>query len=97
MRGAEARAVAHGIEAEHTDAAGIGDAVALEDLDGRRLARAVRPEQTEHLARRDREREAVDRVHVAVALLEVGDADGGSGRTGHGAAILRSVSTDLPG
>ena len=43
------------------DAARVGRAVALEDLDRRRLARAVRAEQAEHLARRDVEGQAVDR------------------------------------
>ena len=38
------------VEAEHADLAGGPVAVALEDLDRRRLARAVGPEQAEHLA-----------------------------------------------
>ena len=38
---------------------------------GRRLARPVRAEQAEHLAFAHRERDAVERLHVAVALAQV--------------------------
>ena len=65
MRGRSAVAVAHRVEAEHAHRAGVGRAVALEDLDGGGLARAVRPEQAEHLARRDVERRARRRRGVA--------------------------------
>ena len=41
------------VVAEHGDAAGGAGAVALEDLDGGRLARPVGPEQAEHLAAAD--------------------------------------------
>ena len=54
MRGRSARAVAPRVEAEHAHLARVGLAVPLEDLDRGRLARAVRPEQPEHLARGDR-------------------------------------------
>ena len=52
---AEAAAVAHRVEAEHAHRAGVGPAVALEDLDRRGLARAVGAEQPEHLAGADLE------------------------------------------
>ena len=58
--GAARRRRAHGSRPSTRTVAGVGPAVALEDLDRRRLARAVRAEQAEHLARRDRERDAVD-------------------------------------
>ena len=68
-------AVAPRVDAEHAHLAGVGSAVALEDLDRGGLARAVRAEQAEHLAGRDRERDPVDRGRGAVALLERGDLD----------------------
>ena len=45
---------------EHVDLAAVAAAVALEDLDRRRFARAVRPEQPKQLALTDRE---VDPTH----------------------------------
>ena len=56
------------ILAEHLDVARVAVAVALEDLDRRRLAGAVRPEQPEHLAGADLEVDAPDRLVRAVAL-----------------------------
>ena len=53
----------------------IGLVQALEDLDRRRLARAVGPQQAEDLARVDLEADAVDGLDVAVALVQVGDRD----------------------
>ena len=58
------------MQAEHLDLARIGVEQAFEDLDGRRLAGAVRAEQAEALAARDLEIEAVDGDDVAVALDE---------------------------
>ena len=46
-----------------------------EDAHGRRLAGAVRPEQPEDLALAHRERDAVERLHLAVALPELVDDD----------------------
>ena len=57
----------------------VGLAQALEHLDRRRLARAVGPEQAEDLAAADLEADAVDRLHVAVRLAHVVDADDGLG------------------
>src|SRR4051794_11386337 len=54
-------------------------AVALEDLDRRRLARTVGAEQPEDLARSDVEVDPANGVMVAVALVEVADEDGGCG------------------
>ncbi len=49
-----------GIEPEHVDLAGVAPAVALQDLDRRRLACAVRSEDPEDLAHADLE---VDPAH----------------------------------
>jgi hypothetical protein len=64
-----------GIEAEHGRASAVALAVALQDLDRRRLARAVRTEEPEHLALRDVEADAVERLHVPVRLRQVRDRD----------------------
>ena len=53
---------------------------AVEQANGRRLARAVRPEQREHLARRQLERQAVERDVRTEAPGEIVRLDGG----GHG-------------
>ena len=65
-----------GVHAEHGDPAARALAEALEDLDGRRLARAVGPEQSEDLAAADRERDPADGGVVAVVLAEFLDLDG---------------------
>ena len=59
------------VVAEHGHVAAAAVAVALEDLDRRRLARAVRAEQADHLAALDAEREAAHGLDVAVALPQV--------------------------
>ena len=55
------------VEAEHLDLAAVALPVALEDLDGRRLAGAVRAEQAEDLARRHLEVDSAHRLERAVA------------------------------
>ena len=60
---------------EDADRSAIGSPVALEDLDRRRLAGAVRPEERERLAAGDPERDAVDDRPAAVALDEPLDLD----------------------
>ena len=69
---AERALAPRGVVAEHGDAAGVGAAVAFEDLDQRRLAGAVGAEQREHLAARDRQVHAVERA-VAVGLAQAAD------------------------
>ena len=64
------------VEAEHGDVAGVALAVALEDLDRRRLAGAVRAEQAEDLAGRDLE---VDPAHRLDAVVRLAQADHGDG------------------
>ena len=55
--------------------AAVGRSQALEDLDRRRLAGAVRAEQAEDLAGRDVEVDPVDRPDVAVLLDQTADPD----------------------
>ena len=63
-----------GIEPEDAQLAGVGAAVAFEDLDERGLAGAVRAEHREHLAAADGEVEAVERLHAAVGLAHAAHA-----------------------
>ena len=55
MRSRQSQARPLRVLVEHGDRAAVARAVALEDLDRRRLAGAVRTEQAEHLARLDLE------------------------------------------
>jgi hypothetical protein len=71
---------AGGVGAEHAHRAGVGQAVALEDLDRRGLARAVGAEEAEHLAGGDVEADAADGLRAVVGLVEVSDGDRGHGR-----------------
>jgi hypothetical protein len=68
-------AAAPRVDAEHTDVALVARAVALEDLDRRRLPRAVRPEQTEDLPRVHVEVDPPDRLDAVVGLDEAADHD----------------------
>ena len=68
------------VDSQHLDLARVALAVALEDLDRGRLARAVRAEQAEDLAALDLEADPADRLELAVRLAEVSDADRGHGR-----------------
>src|SRR5262249_50042344 len=68
---------ARGVEAEHVDSAAVALAVALEDLHGRRLPRAVRAEQPEDLAFLDVERDSAHGLVLAVRLAQVLDEDRG--------------------
>ncbi len=88
--GAQRPSARGGVGAEHPDRAPVGRAIALDDLDGRGLARAVRPEQGHDLAGLDPERHAVDDGSSAVTLHQAIDLDG----AGHGAirAYWRSKS-----
>ena len=66
-QGAIVGAPAH---AQHFNLTGIGLQQPFEDLDGGRLAGAVRPEQTKTLAGPHLEVEAGDRHHVTVAFVQ---------------------------
>src|SRR5205823_2802218 len=55
----------------------VGAAETLEDLDGRRLPRSVRPEHPEHLAALDGEGDPAHRLDLAVALPQVLDLHDG--------------------
>src|SRR5207302_8096478 len=59
----------------HLDRAAVASPVALQDLDRRRLPRAVRAEQPEDLALPDLEADAAQRLVCAVGLAQFLDAD----------------------
>ena len=61
---------------EDADLAAAARPVPLEDLDGGRLARAVRSEQAEHLAVLDLEADSAHRLHLAVGLAQIAHLDG---------------------
>ena len=65
-----------GVVPEHAHLASRAPPVALEDLDGGRLARPVRPEQPEDLAALDLEREAAHGLDRAIGLVQVADLYG---------------------
>ena len=65
-----ARSPLRRVEPEHPDLARAAVPVALEDLGGRRLAGAVRPEEREHLTPVDVQVDAGHRLDVAVGLAE---------------------------
>ena len=92
IRSRQARVARGGVGAEHADLAGVGAAEALEDLDGRRLAGAVGPEEGEDLAALDRRgrRRARPRV-LAVGLAQAADRDRGLA-AGRGAAATAASS-----
>jgi hypothetical protein len=71
----EAAVAALGVLAEHAHLAGRAAPVALQDLDGGRLAGPIGPEQAEHLAALDAEGDAAHGLHVAVRLAQFGDLD----------------------
>ena len=64
-----------GVVAEHRDLAGVAQPVALEDLDGGRLAGAVGAEEAEHLAGGDVEADAAHRLDAVVGLAQVAHSD----------------------
>ena len=80
MRGLSDIGAVGDVDAEDHRLAAVRAAQALEDLDRRRLARAVRPEQPEDLARGDVEIDPVDGDQVAVALDQPPDPDDRTGR-----------------
>ncbi len=70
-RAAHAVRVAHDVLARDDRASGVGLRQRRERAHRRRLAGAVRAEQPEHLAVAHGERDAVERLHVLVALAQV--------------------------
>ncbi len=66
--GLQSRPLTAGIAPEHADLAVVAGAVALENLDGCRLARTIRAEQREDLADADREVDALDSLRPGVGL-----------------------------
>src|SRR5258705_9292859 len=71
----EVRAGALRVVAEHADLTGVAAAVALEDLDGRRLPGAVGAEQAEHLALLDLEIDAANCLEISVRLAQAANGD----------------------
>ena len=69
--------VAHRVQAEDAHRALVGPPVALADLDGRGLARAVRPQNAGDRAARRAQRQPVHRRRLAVPLDQAADLDGG--------------------
>src|SRR5581483_4778720 len=78
-----------GVLAEDGDRAGVTPPVSLEDLDRGRLARAVRAEQAEHLARGDLEIDPADGLVRAVRLVQALDGDRRRGGLSHSSSTAR--------
>ena len=76
------------IVAEDRDLATVAAAVALQDLDGRRLPRAVRAEETEHFAFPDLEADSAESLDSVVGLAEIAYDD----RVGHQASTVISAT-----
>jgi hypothetical protein len=79
------------VMAEHGDLAAGAGAIALEDLHGGRLARAVGAEQAEHLAPLHGDVDATHRLVVAVALVQVANLDR-NGLIAHSSDLLKIVA-----
>ena len=80
------------VDAEHLDVATVALPVALQDLDRRRLPRAVRSEEPEDLARLDVEVDSPDGLVLAVGLAQRADRD----RGGAGAHASSSSGNESP-
>jgi hypothetical protein len=66
----EVGSCAAGVDPKHLDAPVVALAIALQDLDGGRLSRAVRAKECEHLSRLDAEADAVQDLARPVRLFE---------------------------
>src|SRR3979411_3286912 len=66
----EPAGMGRGIDAKHRDSSGIAGAESLQDLNGRGLARAVRPEQGKDFSLRDGKVNALDRYQAGVRLAQ---------------------------
>ena len=80
--GSQRPATARRILPEDPHRAGVGAAIAFDDLDGRGLAGAVRAKDGHELARGHRHRDVVKHRPLAIALADLLDTDG---RSRHGA------------
>src|SRR4051812_11705451 len=85
---AQRAAAPAGVVPEHRDLAAAARAVALEDLDRRRLAGAVRAEQAEHLTAAHGYVDPAHRLELAVALAQRVNLD--RRRVAHGSIISAS-------
>ena len=84
------------IAAIELDAAARGLEQPHQNLDGRALARSVRPEQPEHLARPHFERHVLDRCQRAIALRQVADGKHWYFDTGSGFQFRFQVPVPVP-
>ena len=82
------------VDAEDRDGAAVARAVALEHLDRRRLAGAVRSEQAEDLALLDLEVDPADGLDLPVGLVQVVDGDGGRHLVPSAGALRRTGEVD---
>ena len=78
-----------GIETQHADLATGPRSVAFQDLDGRRLAGSIGPQEREHLAAFDAEVDAGNGLQRAVRLAQPLDLDGRVGVVHASGPILR--------
>ncbi len=90
----QAPAVAGRVQPEDPRAAAVGHPVALDDLDRRRLARAVRPEQREQLAAPHVERDPAQDLAPGIRLAQTVDDD--RGRLGRRRLPRPSVTRPAP-
>jgi hypothetical protein len=81
------------VEAEHLGAPRVRLQDGRQDADGRRLARAVRPQQPEHGARRYLEVDAVERRHSAETLRQSLNSDCSVGHLSPTDARARAAAT----
>jgi hypothetical protein len=75
VRDAVLRQVAGGVRARADDLAGVGVDEAEDDLQQRRLAGAIRPDDRDALVVADTQREVAEEELAAVLLLEVVEGD----------------------
>ena len=98
----DAAALADDVIAEHGSLARVRSEKPADHADGRRLARAVGPEEADDLAGRDLERDVIDGDRLAEAFGQVRNVDDVRGRAAQGFTAQdlgsgRSTSTICPG
>jgi len=77
-----------GVHAKHPHLAGGSPAVALEDLDGRRLAGAVGPEEGEDLSAPDAQVDGAHGLETVIGHAQARDLDHIAARRDHAPASL---------
>jgi hypothetical protein len=86
-----------GVPTEHPDVAGRRPDEVEQEVDGRRFARAVRPQEAEDLALGDLEVEVADGRHVAETLGDVPQLDRAHGTLACGDFVYRCIGLDWTG